>query len=161
MSRTKKARNKPYKPKFTAANPMAVFFGGMSGDYAGHLQLLNLKNASALQSIIEGRATRDHWDLLVGAVNMGNVMSEQGIGPEYRADTLAARDVLLACRKRYDAEGVFSLTVPELAIMDEFMAIHEAQLAACRSIDVDRMADEVTRRVRRNLTNPNHKRPTI
>lgn len=73
---SKKPRNKKYKPKFVATNPMTQFFGGMSGDHAGHLQTINARNHGAMAAIVQGYGTRDHWDLLVGAMNVGNVFCE-------------------------------------------------------------------------------------
>jgi hypothetical protein len=86
--------------------------------------------------------------LLVGAVNMGNVMCEQGIGNEFRAAMIAGRDALCEVGKRYHRIGKFVFTGAELAAMNEALACHDAQLENIRAIDVDRAADEVLRRIR-------------
>lgn len=155
MGKLKAKRNKAYRPKFVATNPMSTFFGGMSGDHADHLRMLNVKNHAALAALVTGAGTRDHWDLLVGAMNMANVMCEQGIGAEFRAATIAGRDAMCEVGKRWHANGRFVFRGAELAAMNEAMACHDAQLENIRAIDVDRAADEVLRRIRHGINTTN------
>lgn len=140
-------RNKSYKPKFVAANPLSQFFGGMSGDHAEHLRIIQIRNHGSLAEMAQGRGTREMWDALVGAVNMANVMCEQGIGNEHRAVTIAARDALLEVGKRIMQLGRVILKGDELNAIREALACHDAQLENVRAIDVERAAREVQRRV--------------
>lgn len=150
-----KKRNKAYKPKYVAKNPMSTFFGGMSGDHAGHLQTLNVVNAQAIAAMAQGRGTRADWDRIVGAMNMANVMCEQGIGNEFRSKTIAWRDALMECGKRAMRSDRFIFTGDELRAVNEGMACHVAQLENVRSIDVDRASDEVLRRIRHGVNTTN------
>lgn len=148
----KKARNKRYQgPKWCAANPITAIFGGMSGDHADHLRTLNVRNHAALAAMVTGAGTSDGFDLLVGAMNMGNVMCEQGIGNEFRAAMLAGRDALIEVRARWQEIGRFVFKAGELAALNEGLACHDAQLENIRAIDVDRAADEVLRRIRQGI----------
>lgn len=151
----KKPRNKKYRPRDVVANPLTAIFGGMGSAHAQHLQTLHLKNHAAFAALVQGRGTRDDWDRLVGAVNMANVMCEQGIGNEFREQTIAARNALCEIGKRYMRIGKFVFTGPELATMNEAMTCHEAQLENVRAIDVDRAADEVLRRIRNKINTTN------
>lgn len=147
----KKKRNKRYKPRDVALNPLSEIFGGMSGDHADHLRTVNVGNHQALAAIAQGAGTRNQWDLLVGAMNMANVLCEQGIGPELREALLAGRDAMLECGKRWHRTGKFVFTGPELANMNEAMACHDAQLENIRAIDVERAYHEVRRRLRARI----------
>ena len=81
----KKPRNKKYQgPKYVARNVMSTFFGGMGHTHIEHLRTLQVKNHLALAEMAQGRGNPAHWDLLIGAINIGNVMCEQGIGDEFR-----------------------------------------------------------------------------
>jgi hypothetical protein len=150
-----KKRTKKYRPKFVATNPLTQFFGGMSGDHADHLQTLLARNHGAMAAIVQGRGTRDDWDLLVGAVNMGNVMCEQGIGDEFRASMIAGRDALCEVGKRAIRTGKFVFTGDELRTMNEAMDCHDAQLENIRAVDIDRASNEVLRRIRHGLNTTN------
>lgn len=150
----KKPRKK-YTPKYVARNPMATFFGGMSGEHADHLVKLNLLNPGAFTAIVQGRGTRNDWDRLVGAINMGNVLCERGIGDEYRQDMIAARDALCECGKRFLKSNRLLFTGDELQAVNAGMAAHDAQLENVRAIDIDRASDEVMRRVRHGINTTN------
>lgn len=154
--KSKAKRSKRYQgPKYVAQNPMSTFFGGMSGDHADHLRVLNLKNHAAMAAMTTGAGTRDEWDRLVGAINMANVMCEQGIGNEFRAATMAGRDALCEVGKRWHLVGRFGFKGDELAAMNEALACHDTQLENIRAIDVDRAADEVMRRIRHGVNTLN------
>lgn len=150
-----KKRNKRYVPKYVSKNPMSDYFGGLSGDHAHHLQRLKIRNHAAMAAMTTGAGTRNDWDLIVGAVNMANVMCEQGIGDEFRPFTLAARDTMVEVGKRAMKTGRFLFKGDEIAVLNEFLDVHDAQLENIRAIDVERAADEVTRRIngRHNTTN--------
>lgn len=152
-----KKRSK-YRPKYIAQNPMSQFFGGMSGDHMSHLQGLFGKNHLAMQSMVRGIGTRSDWDLLVGAVNMGKVMCEQGIGDEFRTAMISGRDALCESGKRAVKTGRFGFSSDELKSMNEAMACHDAQLENIRAIDVERAANEVLRRIRHSVNTTNVRR---
>jgi hypothetical protein len=146
----KKPRNKKYQgPKYVCRNVFATVFGGMGGTHIEHLRDVQIKNHLAMAEMAQGRGTREQWNLIVGAINIANIMCEQGIGDEFRAKTIAARNALLAVGKRAVLnEERFIFTGPELQAINEALEIHDAQLENSRAIDVDRAAMEVERRVR-------------
>jgi hypothetical protein len=147
-----KKRTKQYQgPKYVAKNPISTFFGGLSGDHADHLRALNIRNHGAMAAMVQGQGDRVTWDLLVGAINMGNVMCEMGIGDEFRAWMIAGRDALMEVGKRAVKGGHFGFTGDELKAMNLALECHDAQLENIRAIDVDRASDEVIRRIRHGL----------
>lgn len=152
----KAKRTKKYAgPKYIAKNPMHTFFGGLSGDHSEHLQTLLLKNHGALAAIVQGRGDREAFDKLTGAINMGNVMCEMGIGDEFRASMLAGRDAMIEMGKRALQTGRFVFKGCELAAMNEAIACHDAQLENIRAIDVERASNEVLRRIRHGINTTN------
>lgn len=151
---SKKPRKK-YRPKYVASNPISTFFGGLSGDHADHLVRLNIRNHGAMAAMVQGRGDRVQWDLLVGAINMGNVMCERGIGDEFRQQMIAGRDALCEVGKRALRTGRFLFKGNELAAMNEALACHDAQLENIRAIDVERASDEVIRRIRHGINTTN------
>lgn len=147
----KKPRNKKYRPKYVARNVLTTVFGGMSGDHIEHLRLIQIRSHKALADMAQGAGTREGWDLLVGAINMANVMCEQKIGDEFRGATIAARDALLEVGKRIIKLDRVILKGDELGAIREGLACHDAQLENVRAIDVERACREVDRRVRHHI----------
>jgi len=149
----KKPRNKKYQgPKYVCRNVLSTVFGGMGSTHGDHLRELQIKNHLAMVEMAQGRGTREQWNLIVGAINMANVMCEQGIGDEFRATTIAARDAMLAVGKRaVKNDDRFVFKGDELQAINEALDCHDAQLENSRAIDVDRAAMEVERRVRHRI----------
>lgn len=152
MSRQKK-RNKAYAgPKYVARNPLVTFFGGMGGQHYEHLQNTLLINHTALSNMARGVGDKEDWERLVGAMNCAIIMTEQGIGPEYEADVVAAREALIACGKRAVKNNHrFIFTGDELKVMNQALDVHDLQLKSVRAIDVDKAAAEVERRLRHRI----------
>ena len=150
MAANKKPR-KPHRPKYIARNVLSTVFGGMGGDHIEHLRTIQIRSHRALAEMTQGRGTREGWDLLVGAVNMANVMCEQGIGDEFRAVTIGARDALLEVGKRIVTKGRVLLKGDELGAIREALECHDAQLENVRAIDVERAAREVERRIHHKI----------
>lgn len=146
-----KRRKKYGGPKYIARNVLTTIFGGMSGDHIGHLRALQIRNHKALADMAQGKGSREGWDLLVGAINMANVMCEQGIGDEFRQTTIAARDALLEVGKRIVRLNRCVLTGDELTAIREALECHDAQLENIRAIDVERAAQEVDRRIKNHI----------
>jgi len=151
MSRSKKPRNKKYVPKGSCSNVLGIF-AGMGGQHADHLRRIQTLNHLAMADLAQGRGTREQWNRIVGAINIANVMCDQGIGDEFRAATIAARDALLALGKRaVRNDDRFVCTGEELTAINYGLDCHDAQLENVRAIDVDRAAEEVERRVRHRI----------
>jgi len=151
MKQQKKRTKKYGGPKYIAKNPMVTFLGSMHTTHAEHLQKTNLINHAAMQAMVQGRGDKEMWDRLVGAINIAIVMCGQGIGPEYREQLLAGMQALLDCGVRSVKKGRFAFTGDELRVMNEAMSIHDLQLLSVRSIDVDRAAAEVVRRLNHRI----------
>lgn len=151
MNKPKK-RNKKYVPKNRPVVDLLAMFGGLSGDNVAHLQRLQIRNHGSLAALATGEGTKDSWDMLVGAVNIHIVMCEQGIGPEFREEAIAAREALLECGKRAVRNGHrFLFKGDELKTMTAALDNHDAQLENIRAIDVERAFQEVERRLRHRI----------
>jgi len=156
-----KRRKKYQGPKYISKNPMTTFFGGMSDQHATHLQSTLLTNHTAMSNMARGVGDEHDWDRLNGAINMALVMTEQGIGPEYRDEFKAASQAMLACVRRALKTNRYLFTGEELQAMNTALSSHDAQMTCIRSIDVERAANEVMRRLthRVNVASIHEKHP--
>lgn len=154
-----KPRKKYQGPKYVARNVLTTFFGGMSTTHEDQLRLLTGKNAAAMAAMMAGQGTRENWDTLVGFSNMAIVLCEQGIGPEYRVQLVAAHEALKECGKRAFKNNMrFLFTGDEMKVVREALEIHDAQLTNIRAIDIDRASFEVNRRLRDRVNTTSIKR---
>jgi hypothetical protein len=146
-----KTRNKAYRPKAIMQNPLNQIIGGLNRLDAESLTDLNIKNHAALYMIVTGAGTKYDVNKLMSCVNVANIMSQQGIGKDYRNDIILARDAMQSLGRRFAKLGKFEFVTDELAVMNHFMAIHDAQLEVARIIDVERAYDEVYRRLKHGI----------
>lgn len=138
-------------PKYVAKNPMATFFGGMSDQHKEEAQKIAYKTHSAMVNLCQGSGTKEDWDRVVGAINMANVLCEQGIGNEFRESTIDARDALLEVGKRFMTTGRFVFKGDELTAINDGLACHDAQIENSRYLDIERASNEVIRRVKHHI----------
>lgn len=146
-----KIRKKYAGPKYVAKNPMVTFLGSMHTTHESHLLRTNVINHQAMAAISTGTASREDWNRLVGAINIAIVMSEQGIGPEYRDELMLGQDALLSLGVRSVETDRFVFKGSELTAVNNALAVHDLQLKVSRMIDLDRAAEEVERRVRHRI----------
>ena len=151
MSGAKKRRDKKYRPKSVVKDVLTNIFGGMGVSHAAHLQSIQVRSHKASADMVTGNGTREGWDLLVGAINMANVMCEQGIGDEGRATTIKARDALLEVGKRIVTKNRVVLKGDELNAVRAGLEWHDTQLENVRAIDVERAYQEVQRRIKNRI----------
>ena len=151
MGKIKSRRAKAHRPRDVIQNPLNFMLGGLKRIDGERLTDMNSINHASMQAIVQGRGTRDHWDRLVGCMNMANVMCELGTGEQYRAELLAGRDALLVIGRRAAVKGAFTPTGDEMRALNLALEVHDAQLEASRVIDVERASDEVVRRVRSGI----------
>lgn len=149
MGQNKKSRaGRKYKEREVAHNPIDLVFGGMHRITGLNLTELSTRNHAALNCLANGHGTRELWNQLCGAINVGNIMCERGMGDEYRAEMLAGRDALVMIGTRHLETEAFDFLDGEAAAIELALDVHDAQLENSRVVDKERAADEVVRRIR-------------
>jgi hypothetical protein len=151
MTKLKKPRNKRYVAKCIVHNPLALF-GGMGDAHRDKLQQIQTRNHLAMVDMAQGRGARDQWNRIVDAINIANVMCEMGIGDEFRATTIAARNAMLAIGTRAVKNGDrFVFTGEELRTVNAALDVHDAQLENSRAIDIERADNMVRHRINHRI----------
>jgi hypothetical protein len=130
---------------------MAFVKTGLTMAPDNQMRDLNIKNHLAMASLASGTGTRDDWDMVIGAINMAQVMAELGTGSEYRKMILSASDAMLQVGKRYVKWDKFEFCGDELQRVNDALEVHEAQLAVSRVIDIERATNEVRRRINNKI----------
>lgn len=133
-----------YRPKGVRLDVMAWIKEGMQ-PMSSHPEAINLKlkNHAALDDLIKGRATREHCDTLIAALNVTEALATMRIGDEYRQDISAAQAAMLQMCRRGLERGRFLFTGPELVAVNTAMEVHDAQLDACTLAELEKATNIV------------------
>lgn len=87
---------------------------------------VGLKNHGAIVAVMQGTATIDDADALLGAFNMAEELCSFGIGSDWLPEILQAQDALRSAGNR----PKFLFTGPEIEIVNTAMQVHDLQLAS-------------------------------
>jgi hypothetical protein len=141
-----------YKPRPVRADNLNWILAGMKK--VGSLPVagvdLKLKNHGALDSILMGKGTRDHVDVLIAAVNICEalVRIRDDLGLDWATEIKAAQDALYAMAKRGYEKGRFAFTGPEMTAIKLVMDIHDVQLDNCTVKEMERALFIVAEEIR-------------
>ena len=124
-----------YKPRPVRADNLNWILAGMKkvGTLPDAGVDLKLKNHGALDSILMGKGTRDHVDILISAVNICEalVRVRDDLGVDWANEIRAAQDALYTMAKRGVEKDRFAFTGPEMTAIKLVMDIHDVQLDSC------------------------------
>lgn len=133
-----------YKPKGVRLDAVNWVLAGMKPMNAvPATTTLRLRNHMALEALLKGEGTRDDVDLLIGALNMTEVLSLWGKGDDYKQEISDAQDALFQMAVRGAKTGRWLFTGPEMQAVRTGMEIHDAQLDISRVSDIEKASDYV------------------
>ena len=133
-----------YRPKPIRADAVNWVLAGMKPmKDVPATTTLRLRNHLALESLLKGTGTRADVDLIIGALNMTEVLALWGKGDDYRDEISAAQDALFAMAVRGAKSGRFLFTGPEMTAVKLGMEIHDAQLDVSLVSDIEKATDYV------------------
>jgi hypothetical protein len=89
---------------------------------------LMVDNWASLDLIARGAGLADHMAIVITAMNMAMVLTEQGFGREYQDQVRLALDGCWRAKKRGDATGRWVFDGPALVAVREAMQVLEAQI---------------------------------
>ena len=147
-----------YKPRGVRADNMSWIIAGMKkvGTLPTAGVALKLKNHEALDSILKGKGTREHVDVLIAAMNMSEalVRIRDELGVDWKTEIKAAQDALFTMARRGVEKNSFVFTGPEMASVRLVMDIHDAQLDECTVKDMETALEIVAEEVRLKKCRP-------
>lgn len=101
----------------------------------------------ALDEMIHGRGTEEHWSTVVCALNITLVLAEGGPGYDVIEIIKAALDGAVRSRERAQKTGKWGFDGGALTEIKVALEIHDAQMALVSKADVVRALAEVHRRI--------------
>lgn len=127
-----------YKPRPMLLDAMAWLKSGFA-PLTAHTSAnvdLRLRNTAAHGAILDGTATADDLDVLIGMSNMCTALARKH-GADWREEIRSAADAIEAMQKRYFKWRKVQATPAELEAITLMTQIHDAQLDAARITDLD------------------------
>lgn len=150
----KKKRDKKYcpKPVTTHGGLIAIARVHARAEEASPLrddQLTDLGVAYwvSLENLRTGPATEEAWCCVVCALNIGMVLCEQEIGPEYVEDLVKALDGAFRAKIRSQNSGNFRLDGNAMRDIEIGLAIHDEQMRIATRSEVTRAMNSVHARM--------------
>ena len=147
-----------YKPKGVRLDNLNWILSGMKrvGTLPTAGVALKLRNHEALDSILTGKGTRDHVDLLIAAVNMSEalVRIRDDLGADWKTEIRAAQDAIYTMGRRGHEKGRFAFTGPEMTAVKTVMELHDAQLDDCSVKEMEQALFIVEEEIRLKKARP-------
>lgn len=119
-----------YRRKGVLLNPVNYVLEGFAPmtSHASQLLTLKLKNHEAMVMLFEGRAGPAQIGALVAMYNITEALLKMGFGTEYAHYVSTAQDTLINIVRRGYHENKFEPTQDEVTLLNQLMALHEAQM---------------------------------
>lgn len=139
-----------YKPKPVRNNTIAYVIAGMAtvSNVPEAGLLLQLKNRAALDEILLGRGNRDHVEILIGMVNMAEVLASFGIGQDWMPEIEEAQEAVHNMAQRGISGKPFLFTGLEMQIVKTIQALHDQQLQQCTVKQMEQANDHIAKAVK-------------
>ena len=147
-----------YKPRGVRYDNLSWILAGMKkvGSLPTAGVALKLKNREALDSILTGRGTKEHVDVLISAVNMSEAMIRirDELGMDWKDEIKAAQDAIYTMGKRGIERERFAFTGPEMTAVKLVMDLHDAQLDECSVKEMEQALFIVNEEIRLKKCRP-------
>ena len=142
MPKSSKPRKK-YRRKHTLVNPVAYVLEGFNpvDSYPEYMLNLKLKNHSAIDALVKGRASYQDINLLLAMNNAVVALLALGHGTEYDDVATTGYEALKAVTERGLAAQRFICRAEEINALNHFMELHDAQMAVITVNDMNRAID--------------------
>lgn len=143
MSKSKKPRNKAYRPKPVSQHGglIAIAMCHARGENASTLNSdqttdLGLAYWLSFENLRSGDANEECWSCIACALNIALVLCEQGIGAEHEALIVRAQDGTFRAKIRSKRTGNFRLDGAALRDIEEALTMHDQQMAIAKRWEV-------------------------
>ena len=138
-----KKRNKKYRPRNTYYTGLNLIHKVIyRGEPLAEDQItdLGLANWIAYDRMVKGDSTEYDWNAVTGALNMGMVLCERGIGKEYSDIFKNALDGTFRAKLRGLHKGIWRYDGDAIAAIKTALEVHDEQ---CKLISRAEMIDTI------------------
>lgn len=143
----KKCRRKIWS---TSVNPIAHAIAGAAITTRQELDQIRAKEYAALDEMIHGRGTLDHWQTLTELLNVAEMMTSQGIGVEVLGACQKAQEALIKAGQRFEKTGKFGFDGPGIQAIRDLIEYADLQQASISRSEFERMIQKTSNYMKSN-----------
>lgn len=135
----------------TAINPVAHAIVGAAITDRASLNKLRAKEYAALDEIVHGRGTLDHWKTLTDLLNLSEMMAKLGIGVEVLEVCEKAQDALVKAGNRFEKTGKFGFDGPGIQAMRDLIEYADLQQSSISRAEFERIIEKTRNYMASNM----------
>lgn len=119
-----------YKPRLVLQNPLGFVLESLTpiNKHENYLLNLQLKNSSAMERLLQGKANKRDMDTLIAMSNIAEALQLLGFGTEYNEVCIDGRTALISIIVRATKIQRFTPTGLEIQSLNLLMELHDAQM---------------------------------
>lgn len=119
-----------YKPRQVLQNPLGFVLENITPitQHEDYLLNLQLKNSSAMERLLKGKATKKDMNTLIAMSNITEALQMMGFGTEYKEVAVDGREALIGIIMRAVKILRFTPTGKEIQSLNMLMELHDAQM---------------------------------
>lgn len=119
-----------YKPRQVLQNPLGFVLENITPitQHEDYLINLQLKNSSAMERLLKGKATKKDMNTLIAMSNITEALQMMGFGTEYKEVGVDGREALIGIIMRAVKILRFTPTGKEIQSLNMLMELHDAQM---------------------------------
>lgn len=119
-----------YKPRQVLQNPLGFVLENITPitQHEDYLINLQLKNSSAMERLLKGKATKKDMNTLIAMSNITEALQMMGFGTEYKEVAVDGREALIGIIMRAVKILRFTPTGKEIQSLNMLMELHDAQM---------------------------------
>lgn len=119
-----------YKPGHILQNPLGFVLENITPitQHENYLVDLQLKNSSAMERLLKGKATKKDMNTLIAMSNITEALQLMGFGTEYKEVGVDGREALIGIIMRATKILRFTPTGKEIQSLNMLMELHDAQM---------------------------------
>lgn len=143
MARPQKKRSKKYRAKEVQTDPVSLAIAGVHTiPVEAQVDVMKLLN-DAYDTLRQGRASREDWNMICQAVNVAEVLSKMHIGDNLLPDFDAGHEALHQIALRMLGKNCSTCYPGELIAVREAIDMHKIQLRICTQAEYSRALKKV------------------
>lgn len=119
-----------YKPRQVLQNPLGFVLENITPitQHEDYLLNLQLKNSSAMERLLQGKATKKDMNTLIAMSNITEALQMMGFGTDYKEVAVDGREALIGIIMRAVKILRFTPTGKEIQSLNMLMELHDAQM---------------------------------
>jgi len=119
-----------YKPRQVLQNPLGFVLENITPitQHEDYLINLQLKNSSAMERLLKGKANKQDMNTLIAMSNITEALQMMGFGTEYKEVGVEGREALIGIIMRAVKILRFTPTGKEIQSLNMLMELHDPQM---------------------------------